>query len=58
MEKKLWEKDEEILSLNVLLEMKFIRNYTITTKIHNIEAEIERPCEANMDLGKLLHIDI
>lgn len=50
MEKKLWEKDEEILSLNVLLEMKFIRNYTITTKIHNIEAEIERPCEANMDL--------
>ena len=52
MEKKLWEKDEEILSLNVLLEMKFIRNYTITTKIHNIEAEIERSCEANMDLGK------
>lgn len=41
MEKKLWEKDEEILSLNVLLGMKFIRNYTITTKIHNI---------ANMDL--------
>ena len=58
MEKKLWEKDEEILSLNVLLEMKFIRNYTFTTKIHSIEAEIERPWEANMDLGKYLHIDI
>lgn len=52
MEKKLWEKDEEILSLNVLLEMKFIRNHTFTTKIHSIEAEIERPWEANMDLGK------
>ena len=52
MEKKLWEKDEEILFLNALLEMKFMRNYTTTTKIHSVEAEIERSCEANMDFGK------
>lgn len=45
MEKKLWEKDEEILFLKVVLEKILMRNYTTTTKIHT-------PCEANMDLGK------